>query len=285
MDLEMGMVMDLNLESQQKVGVGRTAEVLTYGEGKVVKLFYDWVQKDVVQHEFNVSSLIYDSGVQTAKPYEIINHNGRLGIVYEQVLPGVTLVKMIGAQPWRLSKYAKLMAQLHYKLHATAVSEIPSYISGVKEALTSRIIHTDLLGEAEKEQVLQQLNKLPAETALCHLDFHPDNILIGKEEKSYIIDWTTCGVGSPLADVARTILMLQYGTTPTQKSKLIARISAFAGKRLRKAYEKEYMRLSGRTKGDIKRWLVPVAAGRLVEGIPDSEKETLVLLIKKGLGQ
>jgi uncharacterized protein (TIGR02172 family) len=279
------MDMGISLESQQKVGVGRTAEVFTYGEGKVVKLFYDWVQEDVVEHEFNISSLIYNSGVQTAKPYEIINHNGRLGIVYEQVLPGVTLVKMIGAQPWRLSKYAKWMAQLQYKLHATAVSEIPSYISGVKEALTSRINHTDLLEDAEKEQVLQQLNKLPAETSLCHLDFHPDNILMGKEEKPYIIDWTTCGVGSPLADVARTILMLQYGTTPTQKSKLVAMVSSFAGKKLRQAYEKEYMRLSGCTKGEIERWLVPIAAARLVEGIPDSEKEALVLLIKKGLGQ
>lgn len=279
------MDMDMSLESQQKVGIGRTAEVLTYGEGKVVKLFYDWVQEDVVQHEFNVSSLIYDSGVRTAKPYKIINLNGRLGIVYEQVLPGLTLVKMIGAQPWRLSKYAKLMAQLHYELHATAVSDIPAYVTGVKEALASRINDTDLLEEVEKEQVLQQLHNLPGETALCHLDFHPDNILMGKEDLPYIIDWTTCGVGSSLADVARTILMLQYGTTPTQKSKLVAMVSSFAGKRLRQAYEKEYMRLSGHTKGDIERWLVPVAAGRLVEGIPDSEKETLVLLIKKGLGQ
>ena len=45
------------------------------------------------------------------------------------------------------------------------------------------------------------------------------------------------------------------------------------------------MRLSGHTKADIERWFLPVAAGRLVEGIPDSEKETLVLLIKKELGQ
>lgn len=270
-------------ELQQKVGLGRTAEAFTYGEGKIIKLFYEWMPENVVQHEFNISSFIYSAGVPTAKPYEIVNSSGRLGIVYEQILPGLTISKMITAKPLRLKKYAKMLAQLHYALHTTTLLEIPVYIKGIKQGLVANISGTDWLQEAEKESILRHLATLPEEAKLCHLDFHPENVLMG--EDPYIIDWTTCCIGSPLADVARTIIMLKYGSSPSEVPKWVSMLSGFAGNKIQQVYMKEYMSLSGCSLMDIERWIVPVAAGRLVEGIPDSEKEVLVLLIKKGLGQ
>lgn len=273
----------MDKQAPQQVGIGRTAEVLTYGEGKVIKLFYEGVQESVVQHEFNITSLIYNAGIQSARTYEIVNNNGRLGIVYQQILPGMTLGKMITSKPWRLKTYAQVMAQLHYNLHATVPSEIPQYIQGIKQALVSKISKIDRLEDTEKAQILHHLDALPEETALCHLDFHPENVLMG--EKPYIIDWTTCGVGSPLADVARTMLMLKYGSSPTAMPKFIAMLSSFIGSKLQQVYLKEYMRLSGATLADIERWVLPVATARLAEGIPDREKEILVSVIRKILKQ
>ncbi|MNJ46479.1 Phosphotransferase enzyme family protein [compost metagenome] len=168
-------------------------------------------------------------------------------------------------------------------MHRTTLSEVPEYINGIKQGLVAKISGTVWLKETEKEEVLRHLDTLPEEDKLCHLDFHPENVLMG--EKPYIIDWTTCGVGSPLADVARTIIMMKYGSSPSEMPKWVSMLSGYAGNKIQQAYVKEYMRLSGSSIRDIDRWIVPMASARLVEGIPDTEKEVLVALIRKILKQ
>ncbi|MBA4179172.1 MAG: hypothetical protein C0506_01150 [Anaerolinea sp.] len=50
----------------------------------------------------------------------------------------------------------------------------------------------------------------PPDTAevLCHLDFHPLNILVLKGEVSGVIDWSNAAFGDPAADVAVTRILL-----------------------------------------------------------------------------
>lgn len=57
----------------------------------------------------------------------------------------------------------------------------------------------------------------------------------------------------------------------------------FIRKKLTKGYIQEYLRLSGLTYEDVDHWILPIAAARLVEGLPPPEKELLVKEVRKRL--
>lgn len=46
--------------------------------------------------------------------------------------------------------------------------------------------------------------------ALLHLDYHPMNVLIDRDQVSAVIDWANARGGDPRADLARTALLLRY---------------------------------------------------------------------------
>jgi hypothetical protein len=53
--------------------------------------------------------------------------------------------------------------------------------------------------------------------------------------------------------------------------------------RLAKAYLKRYLQLSGLHKKDISGWRIPLAAARLTEWVPESEKNVLLAEINKAI--
>jgi aminoglycoside phosphotransferase (APT) family kinase protein len=61
--------------------------------------------------------------------------------------------------------------------------------------------------------VLEGLERLPQGAALCHFDFHPDQVLM-TQRGPVVIDWMTAFRGHPLADVARSCVLLSFGQAP-----------------------------------------------------------------------
>lgn len=132
-----------------------------------------------------------------------------------------------------------------------------------------------------KNRVLQLLDELPDGVALCHLDFHPEQVIVTKEG-SFIIDWMTACQGHPLADVARTIVILTVGQSPTANRAMRLIASIFRGS-FRRAYLSQYLQLNPQQAYvDIQTWMIPVAAGRLREDIP-GERERLLKIIQSHL--
>ncbi|WP_019913771.1 phosphotransferase family protein [Paenibacillus sp. HW567] len=261
----------------KKVGEGRTAEVWEHGTGAILKLYRDNIPGHHVEHEYEISKYVHGHNVQTPQPMELITSEGRKGIVFQQI-HGRSMLKLISEKPWRLGGYARRMAALHYKLHKL---EGPEGLGRQKEALHKTIIAAPMLTLEEKTAVLGELEKLPEGERLLHGDFHPDNVLMG--EQVWVIDWMTGMSGNPAGDAARTVVMLSMGAVPPGASWLTRVLLAFMRQRLTKGYIREYLRLSGGSYAEINAWVLPVAAARLVEGIPTAEKEQLVREIRRRL--
>jgi hypothetical protein len=73
--------------------------------------------------------------------------------------------------------------------------------------------------------------------------------------------------------------MLKFGELP-HASWLMKKMVAIFQHRIYKVYSKEYLLISGKKMEDIKQWELPVAAARLREWIPESEKQILLQLIE-----
>lgn len=73
------------------IAKGNTAEVFEYGEDKVLKLFKPGYPVEQIQREFNNTVIMNKICVHTPKTFEIVEHEGRHGIVFQKNI-GVDLL-------------------------------------------------------------------------------------------------------------------------------------------------------------------------------------------------
>lgn len=258
------------------IGQGRTAEVFDIGINKVLKLFRNGIPKEFIENEYKISLNINKSLDCTPKVYELLEIGNRTGIVYEKI-SGVTMMKLISFKPWALKKEGKRLAQLHKSMQI----EVDFDMDNCNKRLKDNILKTDLLGEDIKLKLYEYIDELPDDNILCHGDFHPENILI-TENKEIVIDWMTATKGNKIADIARTSIMFKFGVVPN-KSYIENKIINLFRKKFYLEYLNHYISISGVTIEEIQKWELPVAAARLVEWLPRSEKNDLVNFINEGI--
>ena len=100
-----------------RLGRGYYAEVFTYGEGKVIKLFDDGRDMESANHEARVTAVARESGIPAPKVYEVVTVNDRVGIVMERI-DGENMIQWGTSLPWRVHTGAKLMARLQVDMHS-----------------------------------------------------------------------------------------------------------------------------------------------------------------------
>jgi len=251
------------------LGIGRTAEIFDWQAGQVLKLYREWCRPEWVEQEARLTRAVHAVGLPVPAVLDVIEKDGRRGIVFERIT-GPSLLADFSAHPWHLIRAAHLLADLHAAVHAHVISDLPS----VRDSLTYRVEHTTL-AEATKSAVLTALAQLPDGQAVCHGDFHPDNVLLSPRGP-VIIDWMTVNGGHPLADVARTSLILRIGNPPPGLGR---RLFELVRNLFHAQYLKRYMQLRHVTRDKIDAWLLPVTVTRTLEDIPN-ERQALAALIE-----
>ncbi|SFB60038.1 Phosphotransferase enzyme family protein [Cohnella sp. OV330] len=259
-----------------RIGIGRTAEVYEYGEQRVLKLYHPGLSEEQAEMEYRACQAACRAGLPVPEPLELVRHDGRPGIVFEK-LAGVTMLAALALGESSVAREAERMAQLQSRVHRVSVQGLPS----LKSSLIERIAHTSLLTDEEKKRLASLLSDLPDGDRLCHGDFHPDNILLGDQE--WIIDWMTGTTGHPSADVARTALLLQYGSIPNEAPAEVVAWLVDMRVELLSGYLRAYSKETGTTREQIERWMPPVAAARLCDWIPEAEKEALAAFIRRSI--
>jgi aminoglycoside phosphotransferase (APT) family kinase protein len=241
---------------------GRTAEVFHYGDARVLKLFLPEYGEDYAAAEVRIGQLLWQAGAPVPKLYDRIAIDGRHGIVYQRII-GESMLACLQRQPWRLPALARLLARIHAKMHQLAIPALTSQ----SDRLSEQVSAAPGLAETARRRLLVRLASLQnGAQALCHGDFHPDNVLLS-EHGPIVIDWPTATSGEPAADFARSRLLLAIGQPESRQSPLDRLVTA-AGRRLfRGQYLKHYCKLSGLNESLLSAWEPITAAARLSEGI------------------
>ncbi|WP_032121140.1 aminoglycoside phosphotransferase family protein [Clostridium amazonitimonense] len=190
------------------IGVGNTATVYEWEEGKVLKLFYEGYPKKSVEKEFHNAMAIRNMNFAKPKAYEIISCKERMGIIYDRV-EGESLLDWV-IKTGDVEKCAVYMAKLHKAILQNSINNVPHY----KDFLKLHIPKEPSVN-LNKEEVLQRIDKLPDGSALCHGDFHPGNILISNGH-AIVIDFMNLCHGDFLYDVARTVFLIEYTPVPVE---------------------------------------------------------------------
>lgn len=254
------------------LGKGMVAEVYEWGPDRVLKLFYEGLPLGWVTYEAEIGRLVYDLGIPAPTPYEMVEEDGRHGLVYQRIF-GDSMLKLMERYPLRLGEYARKMAQLHVQIHqCSSNAKLPAQ----KYHIAETIRHSAPLLQDKTEKIIAYLERLPTADRICHGDFHPDNILV-TPHSAIAIDWPNAYAGNPAGDVARTCLMF-YSPYSLPPSFIKAWITDSLRRRFIATYLKVYLRLTRLSLEAIDAWMLPIAAARLREKIPEEEQWLLQLI-------
>ncbi|MBU3175591.1 phosphotransferase [Clostridium estertheticum] len=191
------------------VGVGNTATVYEWKEGKVLKLFYQGYPKEAIEKEFHNAKEISNMNFAKPKVYEIVFFEDRMGIIYDKV-EGESLLDWV-MRTGEVQQCAVYMAKLHKAIAQNMISNVPNY----KKFLKSNIVNVTSTNSKKREEVLQVLDNLLDGNTLCHGDFHPGNILIA-DGHTMVIDFMNVCHGNFSYDVARTVFLVEYTPVPIE---------------------------------------------------------------------
>jgi Ser/Thr protein kinase RdoA (MazF antagonist) len=254
------------------IAEGRTAEIYPWDDHHVLKLYREWCPPDWVEYEARIARAVYEAGVPSPAAGEIMEVNGRRGLIYER-LDGISMLQDLNRRPWMMLKHARSLAELQVEINQQSASGLPSY----KERLSDDIHHAGYLSEDLRDKALSMLSLLPDGQNVCHGDYHPGNVILTKGGP-IVIDWMTASAGSPWTDVARTSLLLSIGAkgAGNQVSPLLRMVVRL----YHRTYLNRYRALNADSENELERWMPVIAAARLNEDIIP-EREALIGMVEE----
>ena len=161
---------------------------------------------------------------------------------------GQTLREQLKANPEREDEILDQLISLELDVHAHK-----SPLMGRQKDKLTRMINaaSDIIGEAQRYELLHSLEGMPNHSKLCHGDFVPSNIVIPDDGSApVILDWAHATQGNGAADCAITYLHL-----------IMNGENDFAEK-----YLHRYCELQGCTVAYVQSWCSIVAAAELSRG-------------------
>ncbi len=257
-----------------RIGEGRTAEIYTWGDHQVLKLFRAEIPPENVDYEARIAQIVTEADINAPAFGGVVEVNGRRGILYEYV-QGVSMLKQMQKQPWLIIHFARQFAEVHAAMHQRSAPALPSQ----RERIERRILQAPRLSDTVKKRLCKRLETLPEGNSICHGDFHPDNVLMSPHGLM-VIDWTDSNRGNPTADIARTTLLLTQSALPSNLSAADHTIFTIFRRIFYTAYLRRYAQIQPLARDEVQAWIPLQAAARLNEGIRE-EEDHLVNLAEK----
>lgn len=162
---------------------GRDGDIFEHGPGLVLRRTRDGRS---IEHEARIMAYVAGFGFPVPAIHEV--RAGGTEIVMERI-DGPTMLVALSRHPWTMVRHAKVLADLHRRLHAI---DAPEWLRALPDG-GDRVVH---------------------------LDLHPLNVLYGPRGP-VLIDWTAASCGRAETDLAQTWLII--GASDTSDQGLVAR--------------------------------------------------------------
>ena len=226
----------------------------SYQDGNLrLKVFGASFKKSDILNEALNQARVEETGLQIPKLLEVKQIDGQWTIVTE-FIEGETLESLMAAHPEKMSEYLEQFVALQSEI----LSKRAPLLNRLKDKMNRKISQSGL-DATTRYDLHTRLNAMHDHIKVCHGDFNPSNVIVDKDGRLYVIDWSHATQGNGSADAARTYLLFKLDGKDDWAE----------------LYLKMFCDMNDVAKQYVSQWLPIVAASQLVKQNPQ-EKEFLM---------
>lgn len=222
-------------------------------DDSIVKVFAETHQKSDVFNEALLTARIEETDLDIPKVKGVTQIDGKWAIEIEYK-EGKTLEEMMKSDRSNIDKYMSDFVDLQIKVH----SQRSPLLKGMKDKITRQINSLKILDATTRYELLTRLESMPKHNKVCHGDFNPSNVIVGKNGKMTVVDWAHATQGNASADAAMTYLLFALKDQETAD-----------------LYLNMFCKKSDTARQYVQQWLPIVAASQLAKE-NELEKEFLM---------
>ncbi len=246
-----------------KEKTGATATVMTMSDERVRKYFQASIEKQRITQEFRMLEELERTAIPTPNVYAVELEDSPF--IEMQRIDGSEMLELF--EPERITDFLNTFATLHQRIHQQQSRAAPEWYDVTQQ----KVHHLQPALRLKAERLLETLH-IPQQQGLLHGDFLFQNILVTADETFVVIDWHDATTGPPIADVARTLLLLRIAgeiTVPDEVRRYVCR-----------EYLDRYQAVSSIQLSNLADWIRLMAILRTLEQVPDAEQERIKELIE-----
>jgi aminoglycoside phosphotransferase (APT) family kinase protein len=197
------------------VARGNTSDVWQWTATTVVKVLRPDIPTHWAALEASITQRVHEAGLPVPATDGVVEVDGYPGVVLERI-DGMSMWSQMKADPTELRSLMEVLLDLQSEiLSAGALDGVPDLVS----RLHAKIEEAGQLPADERAEAQALLASLPVGSALCHGDMHPANILMSARGP-IVVDWFDAAIGYPLADLARSSLLMPATSVESAKRHL-----------------------------------------------------------------
>ena len=242
----------MTLEESKLIVKRPYKEVYQCGDS-IVKVFEKDHPKSAVFNEALNTVRVEETGLAIPKLKEVTQIDGKWALVIEYK-DGKTLEEMMQVDHANAEKYMSDFVDLQLKIQEKKAP----MLNKLKDKLARQIDGLKELDATQRYELRTRLESMPKHTKVCHGDFNPSNVIVGKNGKMTVVDWAHATQGNASADAAMTYLLF-----------------ALKDQKLADMYMNIFCKKSDTAKQYVQQWLPIVAASQL-EKDNELEKDFLM---------
>lgn len=222
-------------------------------DDSVVKVFETTHPKASVFNEALNTARVEDAGLDIPKVKGVTQIDGKWAVEIEYKA-GKTLEEMMKGDENNIEKYMEDFVDLQISVH----NKTSPLLNKLKDKLSRDINALKQLDATTRYELLTRLESMPKHNKVCHGDFNPSNVIVGKNGKMTVVDWAHATQGNASADAAMTYLLFALKKQETAD-----------------LYLKLFCKKSDTAMQYVQQWLPIVAAAQLTKE-NELEKEFLM---------
>jgi uncharacterized protein (TIGR02172 family) len=154
--------------------------------------------KEELLREQAICRKVFALGIPTPQVGEIVEQNGRLGMIYERITGKRSISRCIGEEPEKLEQYIKIFAEKCKMLHSTAC--VPGDFENVEKKYLRFLEKSRLITGDIAEYARKLIDDTPVKITCLHGDLQTGNLIIN-DKSAFFIDLGEFAYGNPLYDL------------------------------------------------------------------------------------
>src|SRR5512144_955690 len=185
------------------VARGTRSTVHAYGRGAVAKVPDPSTPDDWIRYEAQYAEACRIAGAPAPRLLGLEEIDGRPASIWEHAT-GPSMWQQVIDRPRESAALGRLLADIQHGLFGLVP---PVTLPRQRDRIVSKIRRTAATVDPSLARALELLPPPAGTPRLCHGDLHPSNVILGAAGP-LLVDWFDAARGDPIADIARSLLVL-----------------------------------------------------------------------------